>query len=555
MKKQLLSDLYLRLQSQDILLQKGYDRLLCLPELSIEPKPWQIETALKALGDMQGSALLADEVGLGKTVEAGLIMKELIHRGLIRSILVLVPSPLIEQWKVEMEEKFSLSFTDMRQKGWEKQELVITSLQYPIRSKERKAKLLTKTFDLVIVDEAHALKNHQTSLYKFVYQLKRKNTILLSATPLQNDMREIYNLINIMKPGYLKSRRIFRKEYMIDRFTPKNVKRLKDLLNDVMIRHRRANTLTELPKRSLLNSVIEMDSLEKSFYNDVTEFCKKIHLDYDKKTMSIMTLILLLKENTSSPQAVISTLEKSILPKLSKDDQKVCKQLIALGQQVQVTSKMKKMKEIVSSSSEQYIIYSEFQHSIEHLRSYLEKNGFSVVTFSGALNSKQKEAVIQTFKEGKAKILLSTEAGGQGINLQFCRNLIHFDLPWNPMRIEQRIGRVHRFGQTKEVQIYTIPTSGTIDEYLLYILTSKINLFEMIIGELDTVMSYMKEGNETLETTIGKILLDSKNSKEIEEKMKKIGEDLVKARNEFVENETQSSKLLNHIGVETNGHS
>jgi len=554
MKKIPLSHLYLKLRSHEILLERGYENLTCLDSISIEPKHWQTETALKTLRDMQGSALLADEVGLGKTVEAGLIIKELLHRKLIKNVLIMVPAPLVEQWKKEMIEKFGLELYDMRSKNWEKQNLLISSLQFPIRSKERKEKLLSKTFDLVVIDEAHSLKNHQTSLYKFVYELKRKNTILLSATPLQNDMMEIYNLINIMKPGYLKSRRLFRKEYMIDRFTPKNIKKLKELLNDVMIRHRRSNTLTELPSRKLYNMEIQLGAKETHFYHKVVDLSRKIYHHYDKKTLGIVTLILLLRENSSSPQAVLSTLKNSILPKLLPEDQKECLELIQLGEQIKITTKMKHLLNEIKHSNDQCIVYSEFHSTIDALETYLKDNGIEVVTFSGSLNARNKEKSLDIFKSGNAQVFLSTEAGGQGINLQFCHKLYHFDLPWNPMKIEQRIGRIHRFGQKQNVSIFTLPTSGTIDEYLLYILTSKINLFEMIVGELDTVLSYMKESDETLETTIGKIILDSSTSADVEKKLRKIGDELIIARNEFLENESQSSKLLNHIGVETNGN-
>ncbi|TMV47052.1 DEAD/DEAH box helicase [Paenibacillus mesophilus] len=118
----------LHLQAHEIQLQKGFDRLRCLDHIYFEPKPWQIEAALKVLRDTRGSAILADEVGLGKTIEAGLIMKELLHRGMIRSILILVPAPLVEQWKNEMWDKFQISFYDVRDDGWESHQILISSL-------------------------------------------------------------------------------------------------------------------------------------------------------------------------------------------------------------------------------------------------------------------------------------------------------------------------------------------------------------------------------------------------------------------------------------------
>lgn len=550
----------LELQSQAIILQKGFDRLQCLSEITIEPRPWQIESAIKTLRDMQGNAILADEVGLGKTIEAGLIIKELIVRGLINSLLILVPAPLVDQWRTEMLEKFNIELFDIRDDGWETQKFLISSMPLVVRSESRKNKLYKKSFDLLVVDEAHCLKNHQTATYKFVYGLNKKNCILMSATPIQNDMNELFNLVNILKPGYLKSRKIFRSEYMRNRFTPKNTENLKKLLSDVMIRHRRANTLVELPRRSLINKEIELTDIERTFYNGVIDFCRDIYQKYvdgiiaigvEKTQVHLIVLILmnLLKQNCSSPHSTLNTLKNKILPKLIySNDIAKCNQLINQGKKIEVPSKIIHLMKDVLNSKEQCIIYSEYLATIQLIREVLTERGYSVTTYHGGLSPSEKELSIQRFKNRDAQIFLSTESGGQGLNLQFCHRLVNYDLPWNPMRIEQRIGRVHRFGQKNNVELFTMPIKGTIDEYLLLLLTSKINLFEIVIGELDSIMSYIIN-DEALDVRIGKIILESKDSSEIEAKLRQIGDEILKAKSEFENDVDQSTQILNSIGV------
>jgi SNF2 family DNA or RNA helicase len=554
-----LSNLKLKLKSQNILLQRGFDRLLCLDEIFIEPKPWQIETALKVLRDMGGSGILADEVGLGKTIECGLIIKELLYRKLIHNILILVPAPLVEQWIIEMKEKFNIDFYNIRDKGWEEQPLLISSLPLVSRSESKKEVISQIFFDLIVVDEAHNMKNQKTIGYKFVYNIQRKNTILMTATPIQNEMSELYNLINLLKPGILKSRAKFRKKYMLNKFTPKNTEELKNLLNDVMVRHRRSNTLVGMPRRIVKNIEVELDDNERKFHNGVIAFCKDIYHSYFEGTISLnkgevqiilLILISLLKQNCSSPHSVIKTLKNKMFPRLTKaEDKIVCEELINIGNEIEVTSKAKKILEFITESDEQYLVYTEYRATMEMLKKYFEKNNILVTIYHGGLNGKDKQKAIQKFKNQETRIFVATESGGQGLNLQFCHKLINYDLPWNPMKIEQRIGRIHRFGQTHNVEILTFPTKGTIDEYILYVLTAKLNLFEMVIGELDTIMSYMLTTDTSLELQIGKIILNSNMSNEIEDNLRLIGDNMLKAKNDFEKDVAESSKILNKIGV------
>ncbi len=556
------TNMSLELWSQNIILQKGFNRLVCLDSIEIEPKPYQLSAAIKVLSDMQGSGILGDEVGLGKTIEAGLILKELLVRGLAKSILILTPAPLVEQWIDELNEKFHIVANECDEKNWENSDIIIMSMPKFVRSAERQSKIYEKFFDILLIDEAHCLKNHTTNTYKAVYKIHRKNTLLLSATPIQNDLFEIFNLVNILKPGYLKSRKVFRENYIVNRFTPKNTKMLKDLLYDVMIRNRRSNTLTNLPPRNVQSITIEFSDDERAFYNSIINFCRDIFAKYyestitigeDKKEVSklLLLIILLLKENVSSPQATISTFKSSVLPIIedigNAEEIETAKQIIDLGKTIEIPTKLNKLIEKLKEVDGKAIIYTEYITTLNLIENQLIKQGFKPTTYHGRLSSKEKQLSLEKFKSEDYNILLATDSGGQGLNLQFCNNLFNYDLPWNPMKIEQRIGRIHRFGQKKESNIFSFDTKGTIEEYILYILTSKINLFQMVIGQIDTILTYMIK-QDPLDTRISKIILEAPTIEDIEKQLLSLGEEIKDASANFENDVNESEKLITAIG-------
>lgn len=556
------TNMLLELMAQKIILQKGFDRLICLDSIEVEPKPYQAQAALKVLGDMQGSAILADEVGLGKTIEAALILKELTVRGLAKSILLLTPAPLVEQWIEELDEKFHIKAVNADEEGWETAPVVIMSLPKLVRSEERQEVIYSRFFDIVLVDEAHCLKNHTTSTYKTVYNIRRKNTLLLSATPIQNDLYEIFNLVNILKPGYLKSRKMFRENYIADRFTPKNTENLKNLLYDVMIRNRRATTLTNLPPRKVQNISIEFSPQEKQFYNSVIEFCRNIFSKYAKGSISVgwdkqkvsklmLMIILLLKENVSSPQATIATFKSSVIPLIKENgtatEVEEAEKILNFGKTLLVPTKLSMLTNYIKQIEGKAIVYTEYIITLELIEKHLIENGLKPVVYHGKMNSEEKQEALNKFKSDEYNVLVATDSAGQGLNLQFCSNLFNYDLPWNPMKIEQRIGRIHRFGQKNEANIFSFNTRGTIEEYILYILTSKINLFEMVIGQIDTILTYMIK-DESLDARISRIILEAPTVEDIEKQLMNLGEEMKTASDQFDNDSAESEKLITAIG-------
>jgi SNF2 family DNA or RNA helicase len=169
------------------------------------------------------------------------------------------------------------------------------------------------------------------------------------------------------------------------------------------------------------------------------------------------------------------------------------------------------------------IVFTEYRATQEYFQKYLAQHEISSVPYRGGFNRGKKDWMMDLFKR-RSQVMIATEAGGEGINLQFCNNVINYDLPWNPMRVEQRIGRVHRLGQTRDVEIYNLSTKGTIEEYILLLLHEKINMFERVIGSLDAILERLTQG-QSVESSLAKIILESKSEEEIRSKLDRIGSD------------------------------
>ena len=248
----------LTLEAYQLSFRTSYDQLICLPTLKNMESLWyQEETARKVMKDFRGRTILADEVGLGKTIEAGLVLKEYILRGLVRSALILTPKPLVNQWQEELKEKFELSFVSsndllFRQdpEGFWKEPFLMVSLQ-TARSKRHYEAVTRRTYDMVIVDEAHHLKNRATSNWKLVNCLLKTFILLLTATPVQNKLEELYNLVTLLKPGHLKTQKAFKEEFVTrgNPTDPRNREKLRQLLKEVMVRNTRSVAQLHLPPR------------------------------------------------------------------------------------------------------------------------------------------------------------------------------------------------------------------------------------------------------------------------------------------------------------------
>jgi superfamily II DNA or RNA helicase len=527
-----LTECRLRVDHAYLDIQSGFDDLLCLKVIKGVERYWyQVETAKKVLKYFHGQVLLCDEVGLGKTIEAGMLMKEYLLRGMVNNILVLAPAPLVSQWHEEMSQKFGISFTTTEDpllnadpdRFWH-QPFIIASIHTAKRSKSF-AQVVSNFYDLVVVDEAHHLKNRSTLTWKLVNEIKKRFIFLLTATPVQNNLIELFNLITLLKPGQFKTQRLFKQEYMQrgDLRTPANKEKLRELLRDVMIRNTRSAIDLKLPRRFAVTRRLEPSAAERQLYEGITDFVRA-HSD----SLSGPLLQLLMREAGSSPSALQSTLLR-----LRSHDLEPLNRLLDLIDAIGESSRGKALLEILCQNpAEKKVVFTQYLKSLDWIASLLEQHGFPFAVFSGDLPAKQKDHAIQRFRDD-VPILLSTESGGEGRNLQFCNTLINFDLPWNPMRIEQRIGRVHRIGQTREVFIFNLSVQETVEDHILHILENKINMFEMVIGEVEPLLGYLGEDRE-FEEIVMELWLSSTDQAEARSRFEDFGQSLVKAKSDYL---------------------
>ncbi|MFP7493651.1 SNF2-related protein [Terribacillus saccharophilus] len=476
-----------------------------LPHMTFHPH--QLEASRRVVEEMNGRAILADEVGLGKTIEAGLVLKELMIRGLVKKVLLLVPASLVNQWVNELNSKFHIPAASQRkQYVWEHYDVIVSSIDLAKRSPHREI-ILEQDYDFVLIDEAHKLKNSKTKNYAFIQSLKKKYCLLLTATPVQNKLSDIYNLVSLLKPGYLGSYKQFKDTYGDDRKDAEEHHYLKELIRKVMVRNRREETGLQWTKRKV-----------ETIYIDFTEQERQVYEMMQDSTSGAATFakITLLRELCSSREAAYLSMKKIVEenPESGKVYLPVMKEIEQLPQH----SKALKVVELIKAApaGEKFIIFTEYRATQFYLQWTLKQHDISSVPFRGGFKAGKKDWMRELF-EKHAQVLIATEAGGEGINLQFCSNMINYDLPWNPMRLEQRIGRIHRFGQQKDVQIYNFAVRDTLEGHILELLYKKINLFERVIGNLDHILAELQVSD--MEKEIKHIFADSRSEGEIKVKL------------------------------------
>ncbi len=546
----------LRLWAEHAQLVSGFDELICLEQLSFAPFDYQMRAAQIMLRRFRGRGMFCDEVGLGKTIEAGLVIKEYLSRNIVQRLMVVTPASLVEQWREELAVKFGLTGfvttadADFRAAGseaWEKFPLLIASLATARRA-EHRARLAQIPFDLVVLDEAHHLKNRNSASWKFVNELQRKYIVLLTATPVENNLDELYNLITLLKPGQLKTPREFRKQFVVsgDPRLPKNRGQLRELLGDVMVRHTRSQVNINLPPRQANTVRLNLSNEEAEFYKAVSDCVRDLLAPSNQSALEEnpvekesairqtdrFALLTLQREIGSSPKAAEATL-RSLGARITNEESR--RQLISLAErstQIHSWAKAealeKLLKTILRDPTEKVIIFTHFRRTLEKLAELLRRMDVDFVQYHGEMDMPSKNQAIADF-ESRASILLSTEAAGEGRNLQFCRTMINFDIPWNPMRIEQRVGRIHRIGQTRDVRIYNLSARGTVEDYLLEILDQKLNMFELVIGEMDMILGQIEDERD-FEDLLVDAWIGAQNAEDLREKFDQLGDKLIEAR-------------------------
>jgi superfamily II DNA or RNA helicase len=607
----------LRLQALYLKHAYRYDPLTGLSSARIEPQLHQVYVAHRVTQKLQPRMILADEVGLGKTIEAGLIIKELRARELINRVLIVVPASLQLQWQSELKSKFNEDFEVLDGAAaqylgrggtnpWMARQNVICSLPFAA-SPKRAEQIIEAQWDLVIFDEAHrvrrsrqsASKTRVTLAYRLADELKElvNGLLLLTATPMQVDPFELYSLIELVEPGLFPgydsydSRRGFlprlnalmkvlkgwqalsqedqlaalgahekllgelgigpqdasgilhddlERERLMDALVAKHP------LAAALIRNRKAEVGGFTPRQAATVPV-ELDPDELQLYEDVTAYLREGYnrARADKNLALGFVMVTYQKMLASSSHAIRQSFRRRIaklrdqaaaaaIPKLKPPSETRLEELRDAGEATAALTELeyspvdveglwleiKQLEELVDRlgkvrdskaaellaaldaifderPDEKLVIFTQFIETQQFLAAALEQNGYTVCVFNGQMSLDEKEEAVRRFR-GHDQILISTEAGGEGRNFQFCHLMVNYDLPWNPMRVEQRIGRLDRIGQKQPVRIYNLYCQDTVEQRVLDVLQSRIGLFEESVGSLDPILGEVERDIERL---------------------------------------------------------
>ena len=503
--------------------------------------PHQVQAATRIVSSVRPRFLIADEVGLGKTIEAGLILKELILKFKYKRIMILVPSPLLYQWQNELKSKFNEEFDVLTGKELKKNESylnkhmkVIASIDL-VKNPEYKKIFHAFKYDLLVFDEAHRLRRDQnrvTKAYQFAADIidccvdYSGAVILLSATPFRGKIEEIYYLIQLLDKDILGPISTFLKLYNEGKIN------LRKKLEPVVLRRRKVD-VGGFTKRFAKTLKVELNSLERAFYDETNEYVKREYNMAMAQGSHIKSFIMIIFQKLldSSNFALLTALKRrkaklenlyfnphEITPNVAnnaeieesessvemvevfdpaqiRQEVQAIIRLITLGSKIQRDSKLELVKDTIlkikAKGHEKIIIFTQFKSTLDTINRELSKS-YKVSIFHGQLSAQEKEDAIERFYQDH-EILICTEAGGEGRNLQVASALINYDLPWSPLKIEQRIGRVHRFGQKKDVYIFNLACKDTVAEKVIEILEKKIQLFEEALGPSDTLLGTLED--------------------------------------------------------------
>lgn len=576
-------------------LKKSPFHFLLASESHIDPNPHQINAFCAAIDAMKtGGMVLADEVGLGKTIEAGLVLRYMLESG-AKKVLIALPVSLRKQWELELEDKFDLSSVILDRltvehdaKNWHRKLADRQGVMIVITSYDYSSKLMKRfpdvKWDFLIIDEAHNLRNlNSTKRAKRLYALSGGiPKILLTATPLQNSLMDLYGLISFIDPRIFGSEQVFRQRYMKD----EDYDGLKRELTPVLYRTLRKDVVDYMHfvKRICRTVDFKLSPDEIELYERVNLFLKGDALYSIPASNRGLIILVIRKLMASSSFALVETFEvlKKRLEKLYEgtrsadaqegfdlfwsfvedeidesgfeetEDEDTAVQktyiqaeldkvnaIIDVAKRIKTNSKVTALKQALeigfsyqrdNGIAQKAVVFTESKRTQKYIAAELRKSGYSednILLFNGDFDDtmtkeiyrawqvknfgnanygrsvEYKHAIVDYFKE-HAKILICTDAGSEGLNLQFCNTVINYDLPWNPMKIEQRIGRCHRYGQQNDVvAINLLNTQNEADKRVYEILSKKFELFEGVFGASDIVLGALESG-----TSFEKMVLD-----------------------------------------------
>lgn len=634
-----------------------YDNIYALRASRARFEPYQFKPLLKLLQSSNQRLLLADEVGLGKTIEAGFILSEIVarHPHTFRRALIVCKASLCSKWQMEMRRRFDfhfeiwkadrlLQFLDEYAENPDIELKAICSLEsFRQRHLMRRWEETAPPLDVLIIDEAHHLKNTQTLSHRACRQAAETSDVVLAltATPIQIGSRDLFNLLSLLDPEQFSSfeffeacmrvnEKIVQAERLITRSAPDRFQRIRQtlqslekdpaplhwlefgqawdvvrrqviehpLFHDVLTRLREArpdsvrdtveihrqlselNFLSRIVTRTRKRDVqvgairearvieVKLSPAELTFYKAVVDYVRKSYEASGWSAALLFGLIMPQRQVASCIPAMVDYYREELREQVlaggldtEQSDLDLSEWEDAVGEQA---FSRKALLEIISrwhddgapdtkfetllqclkgldesQPDQQIVIFSYFKKTLEYLSRRLTALGYSNLIISGAYSPEEREERIAKFRSGKIRILLSSEVGSEGLDFQFCHILFNYDLPWNPMVVEQRIGRLDRYGQTAEkILIFTLSAPDTIEDVILKRLYSRINIFQSYIGDLDTILG------DTI-NQLTRDLFDPRLSEaQRKEKIDQAAQVLERRRQQFEEWERESAKFV-----------
>ena len=575
-----------------------------LMDAQVDLNPHQVEAASFALSSpLSKGVILADEVGLGKTIEAGLILCQMWAERK-RHLLVICPASLREQWKTELEEKFYLKSIILDGKNYFKSQLELTDkviiMSYNMAAKIERD-LVPVAWNLVVMDEAHKLRNVYRDSNKIgrliAYALNGRKKLLLTATPLQNSLMELYGLSTLIDDNIFGDAKSFRMQYVNN---ATNYNSLKERLSCFCKRTLRSDVIEYIKytKRKPITFPFTPSQNEQLLYEKVTNFLQKEDSYAIPAGQRHLTSLILFKLLASSSDAIYGTFMTMLdrLKKLkagldTKEEDEVIddlfeeadldqdeyeddtdgtvevidiekldaeiaqiEEILELAKSIQEDTKTTELLKALKlgfdemekmGAQRKALIFTESRRTQKYLFEYLSNHGYEnkIVQFYGG-NRLKRNDLIKEFKN-QAEIMIATEAGAEGLNMQFCSMLVNYDLPFNPQRVEQRIGRCHRYGQKNDVVVINfVNQKNRADCRVFELLTDKFKLFEGVFGASDEILGSIEDGVD-FESKILKIYQTCRTNEEIE----KAFDALQKEMEESIDKKMKQTKqkLLNEF--------
>ena len=387
----------------------------------------QILAAQRIKNELGGTGLLADEVGLGKTIEACIIIKEFLMTGLAKKVLILAPPSLLPQWKDELASKFNLNFIDQQSDPMfidvSSHDLLLMS--HASASYPEKSQALQEIFwDIVVVDEAHSMKNSATHKHQLVKNLPKRHLLLLSATPIQNNLKELFNMVELLRPGYLGTWKQFEEKYALGknsrRINPVFKNQLQDILSQLIIRTTRKEVrryikfTDRIPKTNILRPTEK----ESRLYNEITDIIRDLYSN-NYNSLPLMTYQRLASSSTDATKTALYKMKANGLI----GDEKY-EELYGLANSIPMDTKLGDVMGHIKNDSSKFLIFTEFYATQDYLSENFKKSGFAVTLFNGKMSSEEKYESIRQFRND-SQIMISTGAGGEGPKLsilpQYCK--------------------------------------------------------------------------------------------------------------------------------------